>query len=457
MEIEFETIFIIKNNKKIELSLNANLSKYLKLNFENEFYIRHDLRNRIYFKLEGKEIILSNSLKGLIKDVNQIDINQDIIDNYKKAGFIPSPYTFIRNIFCIPFYSGIKINNKIFLLKKFYPKKSDPFVLQEEFESYMREQIIANSDENTALFFSGGSDSLFIFYNLIKERKICIKNIIVKMKGIEKEFHKAKDISNHFHVATIILEEFSSDFKENINKFIENQYEPIQDPIVPVYMELVSKSSVKGHKVYFDGQGADSLLMGLPHNLLVNLYNPFLKNVFKLMSYFFITKAKPNSKFKRVYYRMGKVVNALSKDDWISCFLCSIDIDYSDKLFSELYSNIENNYKYFKCRHKSIALFFIVKILDSREMQKYRCLSSDIKIILPFLEKDLIDRVFSTNTNFFIDKLFKKKPIYKFINKHTFKVSNFKTSPFFVDYTIDGEDKTIYDYSINKLNELLDL
>ncbi|MDC3155311.1 asparagine synthase-related protein, partial [Pelagibacteraceae bacterium] len=370
-------------------------------------------------------------------------------------GFIPPPYTIFENIFCIPLYSGINIKKNVLNLKKFYPKKSSPFKNQDDFENYFSDKILAYPDHKLFLLFSGGSDSLFLFYNLLKKKSISIKNIIVKMKGIEKEYDDAIKISNYYNVKTINFKNFNSDLKDNIDKFLEYLYEPIQDPIVPVYMKLVSSSTDENHKIYFDGQGADSLMMGLPHNLLVNLYHPLSKFFFKLVRYFFRIKTIPNTRFKRLYYRIGKTVNALAKDDWISCFLSSIDIEYNDLLYVELYSCLNDYHQHLKCKHKSIALFFIVIILDSREMQKYRCLNSDVKIRLPFLEKDLIERVFSTNTDFFIHRIFKKKPIYKFVNKYGFKKNNFKTSPFFVHYTIEKKENNIYTYSIKKLSELL--
>ena len=51
--------------------------------------------------------------------------------------------------------------------------------------------------------------------------------------------------------------------------------------------------------------------------------------------------------------------------------------------------------------------------------------------------------------------IYKKKPIYNFVNKFNFKISNLKTSPFFVDYSIKNKKHNIYEYSLKKLNELL--
>ena len=62
-------------------------------------------------------------------------------------------------------------------------------------------------------------------------------------------------------------------------------------------------------------------------------------------------------------------------------------------------------------------------------MQKYRALNKRTKIIL-FLDKKLIEKVFSTHSKFFIGFIYKKKPIYNFVNKFNFKISNLKQVPF---------------------------
>lgn len=455
MKLIFKTAFILKNNKKIKISDKDDLSLYFKLSSKSGFYVREDLKSKIFFCIRKKEIFLSESLKNLVKYKNLTNINNDIIDNYKKTGFIPSPYTIFKNIFCIPYYSGIKLSHKLFMMKKFFPKKAVPFKDQIDFESYMKLIINNYSEKNKLLLFSGGSDSLFIFYNLLDKKNNSLKNIIVKMKGIEKDFYKAKKISKFYNIKTITFENFSPKIKKNIDSFIENHYEPIQDPIVPVYIELINKNLLQGNEIFFDGQGSDSLLMGLPHNLLINLHKPFLNKIFLLIRYFFIFNVIPNSRIKRLYYRIGKIVRALAQDNWISCFLSSIDIEKENKFFYELSSNLTFYYNHFKCKHKSIAFFFIITILDSREMQKYRDLSKKAKIALPFLDKKLIEKVFSTQSKFFIGLIYKKKPIYEYINKYEFKISNLKTSPFFVDYSIDKKKYNIYEYSLNKLNKLL--
>ena len=94
------------------------------------------------------------------------------------------------------------------------------------------------------------------------------------MKGMEKDFYRAKKISKFYNIQSITFNNFSFNIKKNINTYIRNHYEPIQDPIVPIYIEIINKNLSKGNEIFFDGQGSDSLLMGLPHNFLINLYNP---------------------------------------------------------------------------------------------------------------------------------------------------------------------------------------
>jgi hypothetical protein len=275
------------------------------------------------------------------------------------------------------------------------------------------------------------------------------------MKGFENDFYKAKKISDFYNIKTKTFENFYSKIEKNIHEFIKDQYEPIEDPIVPIYLELINNNQLTGNEIFYDGQGSDSLLMGLPHNLLVNLHVNFLNKVFLILNKLFIFKLKPDTGLKRFYYRVEKISRALAKDNWISCFLSSIEIEKNDKFFNEFSSDLNFYYNHYGCKHKAIAFFFIISILDAREMQKYRALNKRTKIILPFLDKKLIEKVFSTHSKFFIGFIYKKKPIYNFVNKFNFKISNLKTSPFFVDYSIKNKKHNIYEYSLQKLNELL--
>ena len=88
-------------------------------------------------------------------------------------------------------------------------------------------------------------------------------------------------------------------------------------------------------------------------------------------------------------------------------------------------------------------------------MQKYRGLKKNVKVRLPFLDNKLIEKVFSTPTNFFINNLNKKIPIYSFINKFKFKLNNFKTSPFYVDYKINENNENIYEYSLDIIKKTI--
>ena len=200
MKFIIEKAFILKNSKKIKISFFRDLSLNFKLSFQDGFYVRKDLKNKIFFTLIKNEIIFSKTLKNLVKYTNLININKNIIGIYKKSGFIPSPHTIYENIFCIPFYSGIKISNKSFQMKKFFPKKTVPFKNQNDFQKYLKLIINNYSEKNKLLLFSGGSDSLFILYNLLHKKK-SLKNIIVKMKGMEKDFNRAKKISKFYNIS----------------------------------------------------------------------------------------------------------------------------------------------------------------------------------------------------------------------------------------------------------------
>ena len=455
MKFQYENIFIIKNNKRIRVKELKDLTILSGINLFENFFIRDDLKKQVFINISNTNILLSNSLKELYNQSDtHLEINEDIIPSYKECGFIPSPHTIFKNVLSLQYYSGLNVSNNVMKIEKFYPKKVKAFDNQREFEVFFENNLINLETNKVFLFFSGGADSLFIFYNLIKN-KVNFHNIIVKMKGMKKDFNNAFKISKYYKREALIYDKFDKKAALNIASFIEDEMHPVQDPIVPVYKEIVFQNLRKGNEVFFDGQGADTLLMGLPHNLLINLHSPHLRGIYYFANLFFKIKLTPNTTLKRIYYRIGKVLNSLSKKDWISCFLSSIEIEESSKLYSEFHDILSDNFSYFKCKHKSISFFFLSIILDSREMQKYRGLKKNVKVRLPFLDNKLIEKVFSTPTNFFINNLNKKIPIYSFINKFKFKLNNFKTSPFYVDYKINENNENIYEYSLDIIKKTI--
>ena len=454
MKFLFKKIYFLDlaGNKEEILELDL-LSNFLDLNKTNNGLKRNSIRERPYLLIDNSDIIFSNTVTNLVNYQLRSSIDMKICSSYLNSGFIPAPYTIYKDLFCIPLFSEVTINDNILYINNSFPDEAEPFDSQDSFEIFLESIINRIKNKDISLLFSGGADSLFILHKIRKNH--LFKNIIVKMEGMIKEYTKAIKISAYYNINTITYNKDIESIYKNLDSYIEEKYEPIQDPISPVYKDIINKNLNSADDIFVDGQGADSLLMGLPHNLIINVYSPKRIKIFKLLNLIFFINVRPNTGFKRLYYRIKKVVNSLLEEDWKSCFLSLIDIHKNNELYQFYYKNISLYENEFKCKHKAISYFFLINILDSREMQKYRMLNDNVKILLPFLDINLINRVFSTNSSFFIKGIYKKIPIYSCVNKYKFKVSNFRTSPFFVDYSKDENTEDIFKYSIDKIRSII--
>ena len=457
MNFDFENIYIIDKNEKKEIFHLNELSNYLDLEYNDNHVIRRSIINRSYFYVEDKKIFFSKKINNLLDFGNKKRLDFKVIESYRVSGFIGAPFTLFEDLYCIPFLSKIKTEKGKLLLKFSLPQKKDGFYNQEEFDSYMNELIEKKIScyNESFLLFSGGADSLFIFYKLLNSRRSNFKNIIVKMKGLEGEFYKATKISSSFSIKYYVYKQYNNSIKNNFEEYLDNYYEPLQDPVAPFYREIIDNYDKGVANIFLDGQGADTLLHGLPHNLIVNMYSPNLKFIFNFLLFFFPSSITPNTRIRRLIYRAEKIINAFSKSDWMKCFLSTINISEKDGLYPFYRDKLDLFFKNFKCKHKAISLFFIIFILETREMQKYRILKRNKNIFLPFLDENLIEKVFSTKTKFFINKLYKKKPIYKSIAKYGKKISIFKTSPFYIEIPSDNGLNDYTNYSINYISKNL--
>ena len=96
---------------------------------------------------------------------------------------------------------------------------------------------------------------------------------------------------------------------EKTYKFKELIYEPILFSIDSIFKEIPNGG------VVFDGQGADTVLGGLPHHFLIKLYSIKLIRLFSKLGIItlFIKLFKPLRNKTRLFYRIHKLLLSLNE------------------------------------------------------------------------------------------------------------------------------------------------
>lgn len=448
IKIKFERIFIFKNNEFVQIDNNFDInSLYTELKIYEPLFIYNN-KGDLYFSKNCKNFFD----KGLSENIVYKNL-----DSYGQNGLFATNETIYKNIIFTSSKFKVEVIEDQLSIRLLFPNSYNPFKSSMDFNNDFFHVLKRLSDtDKIYLLFSGGADSLFLFFHLLELKKkfTCLT---VKMNGFEKDFIFSKKICEYYNIEFIELKFEDNIISENIDEILTKTKEPISDEIAPVYYEILKNYSQlnKNKKtVFIDGQGADTVLLGLPHHLLLKLYNPYLSKIFYLINKLAPQIDDKSSNLKRFYYRIKKTVSSFSEPNWKRCFLSLIEADNNQLKYFEII--LDNAYKNYNCKFKSVAFFFLICILDRREMQKYRYFKNkNVDLLLPFMKKEIIDRAFSTKTNFFISYFSKKKPIYEYIKiKNTFKTKkNKSTAPFYYTFKIHKKKQNILKYCKDKIYE----
>ena len=389
-----------------------------------------DIKKKIFFKLHKENIYLADSHDKLPVKGNY-EICSEAINFYQSTGLIIPPNTVFKEIYSVPV--GFK----------FCEKKQD-FILEKKI-NYQGEEIInflgkligeSYNYKNVNLLFSGGADSSLLLYLMRKyQPKQKIKSIFFNSGNLKYDLKRAKKLSillDSELKEVLPREEDPKVVKkfliEKTYKFKELIYEPILFSIDSIFKEIPNGG------VVFDGQGADTVLGGLPHHFLIKLYSIKLIRLFSKLGIItlFIKLFKPLRNKTRLFYRIHKLLLSLNEKKISSCLVNSLIS--TEKTFKKddiyyLHEEILNVFlnEYDEC--SSVSLFFL-SILSSRELQKYK-LNKKLVYCLPYLEPEFIHYCLSLSNDLKCKLTRRKIPIIDYLNKNLpFKYYSNQQLPF---------------------------
>lgn len=417
--------------KEIKLS---SLLDYYELDYRDGWIYNHNFFNKIYYLENSEGIYFTNNLKNL-SNIFQFEIDEEIEFYYKNTGLIIPPYTIYKNIYRIGPYTMFKIEDNKIIIKDIFPKSNKNKLDIERFEKIIEKSLfeLKNTSMNV-ITLSGGADSSLLTAISYKNN-IYAKTITCLMDGLEHEYNKARKISAQFNYPNIKYIPDSDKLNSIVKHYISNTFEPIFDSIYPVMTNMLENIEYIN---ILDGQGADSILMGLPHNRLVGIYKNYMKFFRPLVQVFEKYEINKGSRLGRYLFRLQKALSSLAHNDVYECLLSSLNfpIIKESNYYMFVYKKLTEINEHYKDIHKVVSYFFTFKVISIREIQKYESLITNKKnVILPFLEDAMINYIFSLDTNELIDKLNIKKPIYDLINNYLPGIiKRNQTSPFFVKY-----------------------
>lgn len=397
--------------------------------------------DRLFISSDSECIYISDNLRQISDKKTTSAVNQSSLSFYKEFGFLLPPFTQYSDIlFVTPFRRFLISRNSISFVSE-YPKFPSTVDLNSAIDVFFSKVDTQKLD----ILVSGGIDSSALLGYLNEQGKIN-KAYMCKMSSLDTESERAKRLCRAIGIDFNLID-LDKDLSAVASNFLEESGELISDSISIVMLELFQNISIKngGKPISIvDGQGADSLLNGLPLNKVYQLWKKFnkIRPFVRFFSNIPIYKDKSTS-FKRKLYRFSKAVKCLSQTEFYNAIiigLSEVDVNHSD--IKPLINRLQELYSHYNDWHFVLRYFYLFDVLPAREMQKYLFASKfNISVITPFLDEALIKSLISTeNDKTIVNNTF-KFPITKMAIQYwpeEFKGS--ATSPFQVNYSLGDDD-----------------
>ena len=456
---------VLKNKKKTTFESFEVFKSWAKEHLGLKFigndvaFYSASLTTRLFIFKLGNVVYISDCLANMTEYLEGVQELQSSIDFYKKFGFILPPFTQHTGVYMTAPFVCFNISEKEIAFRSNYPENKnntscDTPVLVDELDSFFSK---LKNDDELEILVSGGIDSSALL-GFVNDRFTVSKSIMCKMSSLPKEGIIANELSNSIKVP---FESYNLDvdLSYRASEFVDETGEYISDSISLVFPELFEKiNDLSQEKNIIDGQGADSLLNGLPLDKIYTFWAKisWARYVFYPLSLLPIYKDK-STPLKRKLYRFSKALKCLTQLDFRHSILCAmtenenIDTEYEKYFLSEL-SELYNKYKDW---HLVLRMVYLFRVLPAREMQKYLLAKKyNINIIAPFLDDDLISAYLFTPNSETVKRGVYKYPITKLAQYYWpgyFETS--KTSPFQINYRLGLND--IKSFSIERIRKIL--
>ena len=438
-----------------------------------------------FFFVEGREMVVSRSVSALLALrrarglPNEFDC--DGLSAYRDTGLVLPPLTIVRNVFQIPALSELAKKEAGYVLRYrgLGGEAVQPFRSTEDLFDELRRAVERGlGSENYAGIIctvSGGADSAALLSTICEVVEPGrVRALTCRMPGFEGEIERARKVVARCGVEIQVYPADDVHPEAIIDAFVQSHANLVLDPVVPVitamFKSCIGDRPADARVIVVEGQGADTVLTGLPHNAVMAVYRRALWPIFRLVS---LLLPSPNEWLQlnfRLGYRMVKVARILAECNWRRALLRSLEFDRAacPALYDRLDRMLQAMFEASGDRHKAIMLFFL-HILQAREAQKYQMLPQGVDVLLPFMDLAFMRRCFATPTSFFLRGTRRKIPINERVRERFPGLfSSERTTPFAVRYRFgdaervggsgkqgDGTYARLKAYSIAQLGKLI--
>jgi asparagine synthase (glutamine-hydrolysing) len=239
----------------------------------------------LYFHQSERSIIFSSEIKPILSQTKQFEVNTRELPNYFSYRYVPGDETLFKDIFMLPKSTSMIINAEgKTTTHQYWDLNIDQnnTLSQEDaydqfnslFRSSIKKQMV--SDAPLGVFLSGGIDSAAIASTAVDYTEK-LDTYTMDLNTKHDESTRAKEIADMVGANHHTLKIDKNDFYL-YEKAILSLEEPLGDSIIaPTY--LLAKEVSKSKKVVLSGEGADEILNGYVHHLVLLNEDKYLKHI----------------------------------------------------------------------------------------------------------------------------------------------------------------------------------
>ena len=378
-------------------------------NTKQTFLVRDGLGIKPLYYHQQKETLHFASEVKAFKAVDQHwETNKDWPIYFLAFGFIPEPYTTLKNVFSLPkghylVWDHEKQQSGLHQFVANYPATKDTNQADAEKQTkLLLDQAVKRhliSDAPIGVFLSGGIDSSLLAIIAEAQTKQTINTVSINFN--EPEFSEEKyqkiiaDQIDSKHISYTVT---AKDFEQNINQIFEDMDQPSNDGINSWFVNKVAQEN--GLKAVLSGIGADEIYGGYPsfkRHELVKKLKKLPKTVLRLAQYL------PSDKLKRISY--------LAYDNLIGEYLflrgfytpnvISKLLQISEQKVIDILSTYRIPKQVSKLHAEDRISWFETNIYMQNQLLKdtdYMSMAHGVEVRVPFLDQDLVAHALALST-----------------------------------------------------------
>ncbi len=375
----------------------------------------------LYYYQDDKLLIFSSEVGAMVKSgIIPVERNQKADIAFFIFGYIPAPWTTIKNVFSLSVGSYMLIENGKKRLVKYYDpidsftkaKLKDTEDIYSSLRSILTEAIDLHliSDAPLGVFLSGGIDSSVLVALASKARDIPITTLsIIFDEEAYSELPYQKMITEQYRTDHRQIKVTQKDFYAEIDNIFTAMDQPTVDGVNTYFVSRAAKQA--GLKAVLSGLGGDEIFCGYESFKKIRLLKA-INRLPKILRSALALTGGLNDRWRKLNY--------LQKDDHLALYLAirglfvpkdvARILDITEKEVSNSIDDFNLNTQYSILNtlnpidwlsHMEINLYLQNQLLkDTDFMSMYHSVETRV----PFLDHILVDYIAAVDSRLKIDK-----------------------------------------------------